>query len=159
VSWGQLPLVRERDHVVHARVGQREALRARVQLDAARARVQAAGRLRGGPAARVHAAEGGQPATRARGGGQRGVVGVPVAVRLVHGEHHAARPRALQVGDQLGGRLAEAVGVVGADVRVGVDEVEPPGVRQQAVEPGAQEAVDVHHGGGHPTAGVPRGRY
>ncbi len=51
------PLVRERHHLADGRLGQREPLRPRVQLDAARARVEAAPRLGGGTAVRVDAAE------------------------------------------------------------------------------------------------------
>jgi hypothetical protein len=43
--------------------------------------------------------------------------------------------------------LLEPVGVVGADVRVGVVERHVAGLGDEAVPPRADEGVDVEHGG------------
>ena len=73
------------------------------------------------------------------------VVGLPVAAGLVHREHDAARAGAAERRQQLLGRLGEAVRVVGADVGVGVVEVEPADVRGETVEVGPQKRVGVEH--------------
>ena len=88
------PLVRDRDDLAHARLGHRELLGARVQLDADRARVQAAARLGRRMVARVEPAERHQPAVRGGRRRDRDVVRARVAVRLVHREHDRARARA-----------------------------------------------------------------
>ena len=86
-------LVGERHDVAHGRLGQREALGPRVQLDALGAGVEAAARLGQRVGARVEAAEGDEPAAGVGGRREHAVVGRRVAVRLVHGEHDGARAR------------------------------------------------------------------
>ena len=72
---GHAPLVRDGDDLAHARLVHRELLRARVQLDAHRARVQAAARLGRRDLARVEPAERDEPPPDAGGRGERDVVG------------------------------------------------------------------------------------
>ena len=66
INTGHTALVRDRDDRAHARLGHRELLRARVQLDPDRARVQAAPRLGRRMVARIEPAEGDQPAVGRR---------------------------------------------------------------------------------------------
>jgi len=111
---------------------------------------EVAGRLGLGhrPVVGVDAAEGDHPAARGSGGLQDGVVGGAVPPGLVHGKHHAASVHAREGGEELLGRLPEAVRVVGADVRVGVVEGQLSNVGDEAVVVGAQDGVDVDHGRG-----------
>ena len=88
------PLGREREHGPEPLVGRIEALRARMELDPARARVEAARASSIGVSFEVEPDEGDQPALRARGEGERAVVGGPegrVAIGLVEAEHEGAR--------------------------------------------------------------------
>ena len=142
---GHAPLVRERDELAHGGDVEAEPLRARVQLDAACAGVQRARGLGHGRVARVDAAVRDDRALRRRGGLDHEVVGPAVALGLVHGEHDAAGARGGERLQQLLRRLREAVGVVGADVRVRVIEREAADLLRERVEVGVQECVDVEH--------------
>ena len=87
-------LGREREHGPEPLVGRVEALGARVELDPARAGVEAAGRLLERRLVQVEADEGDQPSLRAGGDGERPVVrGAEgrVAVGLVEAEDEGAR--------------------------------------------------------------------
>ena len=90
------PLGRELEHRPEPLVGRVEALRARVQLDPARAGVEAARRLLDRRLVQVEPDERDEPPVRARGERERAVVrgaegGMPVG--LVEAEHERARDR------------------------------------------------------------------
>ena len=117
--------VSKRHDLLDDRVRQAEGVRARVELEAARPRLQAAARLgdrvRG---VRSDAREGHEaPLGRGRGGQDR-VVGGRVAVRLVHREEH--RPTmagGVEAADDLLGSGLAPVGIVLPDVGVGVEPI------------------------------------
>ena len=142
-------LVGERDEVPHDRLVEPEPLGPRVELDAARARVEAAPRLvhRSGRV-RVDPGEGHEPPVGRRDGREHHVVGGRVAVGLVHREDGGARAGVLEHREQLLRALLVAVGIVGPEVRVGVVERERAGVGRDAVEPGEQDGIGVDHGRG-----------
>ncbi len=88
-----MALLGEREHRPEAVVGRVEALRPRMQLDPARARVEAALRLLDRRLVQVEPHERDEPAVRALGERERAVVrgaerGVPVG--LVEAEHERA---------------------------------------------------------------------
>jgi hypothetical protein len=134
-------LVGEREHVGERRVIEVEALGARMQLDPARARLEAAPGLGEGIVLRVEPAERKQPAVaRGRLRGDHVVRG-RVPVRLVHREHERRRVDAVELLDQLSARAAVAVGVVAADVRVHVEHVEARDLGAHPLVPGQQSRV------------------
>ena len=120
----------EREHRRQPLVVQQEALRPRVQLDPARAEIEAARRLLDRLLAQVEAHERDQPAARALGERERAVVrgaegGMPVG--LVHAEHEGARdPVAVVDLLELLVDAAEAVDVV-SEVHVRVEDLGPVG--------------------------------
>ena len=122
----QPALVGQRDDVPHARVVERELLGPRMELDPARpARERALG-LGDRVGLRVQAAERDQPALGGEGLVDHRVVGRRIAVGLVHREDEGAPGVGdVEQGDQLGERLAHAVGVVFAEVRVGIPHRSP----------------------------------
>ena len=88
------PLLRQREHRLEPVVGRVEALRPRMELDAARARIEAPDRLLDRRLVQVEPDEGDQPAVRPLGERERPVVGrgeAGVAVGLVEAEHEGAR--------------------------------------------------------------------
>ena len=145
-----LALVRRGHEVAHRRLGERELLGARVQLDAGRAGVEAAPRLRDRAGVlRLDAAQRAQRAVRRRDPVEHHVVGLAVAVGLVHREHERARVDGREDGQQLVDRLLEAVGIVGPDVGVGIEQREARDVLGGPVEPGPQEGAGVEHAAAH----------
>ena len=120
------PLLGEREHRLEAVVGRVEALRPRMELDPARAGVEAAGRLLDRRLVQVEPDERDQPAVRALGERERPVVGrgeAGVAVGLVEAEHEGARDPV--VGHHLLERVVvadHAVDVV-AEMEVHVEDV------------------------------------
>ena len=88
-----------------------------------------------------------------RGRRDRDVVGRRVAVGLVHREHDGARVRAARARRISSlGRLLEAVGVVCADVRVRVEELERAACATRMRPTRGAACVDVQHRARHPTA-------
>ena len=138
-------LVRERDEVAHGGLGEVEALRARVQLDAARAGVQAAGGLGHRAVARVDAAEGDEPPVGRRGGRHHDVVGRRVAVGLVHREHDAARAGAASTSISCSGVCAKPSGSLAPMWVCASNSASPPDLGDQPVVVRLQDPVDVDH--------------
>ena len=138
-------LVGERHELAHRRLAEHEALGARVQLDAAGARVQAPPRLGERVRVGVDAAERHEPAAGRRGGLEHAVVGRPVAGRLVEREDDRAGVGAGERRQQLLRRLRHPVGIVGADVGVRVEQLEAGDVAPEALPPGRHDRVDVGH--------------
>jgi hypothetical protein len=126
---GRAALVGERHQLLHRGRGEPELLRAGMELDAAGARRQRPLRLGHRAVVRVHAAVGHERPARGGGGLDDHVVGLAVPAGLVHREDRRAGVHRRQHVQELGRRLAEAVGVVGADVGVRVEELEAAGVR------------------------------
>ena len=120
------PLGRDREHRREALVVEHELLRARVQLDAARAAVEAALGFVDGIFGQVEPDEGDHPAVRARGEFERAVVARAKArmpVRLVEAEDVAPRdPVAVHGRLELLEASGHPVDVV-AEVRVCVEDV------------------------------------
>ena len=143
---GHVALVRERDELGHDGLVHAEALGARVELDAARAGVERAGRLGERVVVGRDAAVRDEPVGVRGGRGDHGVVGARVALGLVHREDHAARAGGGERVDELLGLLLEAVRVVAAEVGVRVVEGERPRVLDDPVQPRAHEVVDRRHG-------------
>ena len=141
----QRALVRERDQRLDARIVERELLRAWMQLDSLRARVEAARGFLERSVMRVDTAERNQQAlVLARGGDDR-VVGLGIAVGLMKREHERApSARPLQRRDQLLRALLHAVGIVVADVRVGVEQLQSRHLLEDDFGPRLQEFDDVH---------------
>jgi hypothetical protein len=107
---------------------------------------RAAGLLDGAAGLRVQAAERHEPPARVGGRLDDVVVGRRVAVvGLVHGEHDAARVHRLEHADQVARVLLEAVGIVEADVRMGVVERQISDLGDQRVVVGPQQGFDVEH--------------
>ncbi len=119
-----------------------EALRARVQLDPAGAGVQRPLGLGDGALVRVDAAERGQSAARVGRRGEHSIVRRPVAVGLGHREDDPAGVGTLEPGEQLGRRLLVAVGVVGTDMGVGVEELERAGGAEQRLPPRPGDLIE-----------------
>ena len=118
----QLALGSQRHDVLHRWLGELEALGPRVQLDPRGSGVETAAGLRDRVRARVQAAERAQAALRGVGLGEHPVVRRRVAVGLVHREHERlGLAGAVERGQHLPGRAAEAVGIVVAAVRVDVE--------------------------------------
>ena len=97
---------------------------------------------------RVDAAVGHHHAVRGRRSREHCVVGGRVPAGPVHREPDAASAGLPQHLEQLLGRLAKAVGIVRADVRVRVVEREPAGVLEQPVVVGPEDRVDLEHEAG-----------
>ena len=140
----QPPLVRLGDDVAHGRLVEPELLRARVELDPARTRRDAAADLGDGVVARVDPAERDQPALGCGGRRDDVVVRGRVAVGLVHRERHGAPVGGRERGEQLVRGARERVGVVDADVRVRVERPQRPCLRQDLLVPRRQQVVGVH---------------
>jgi hypothetical protein len=121
-----LPVGRQLEDRREAIVVEQELLRPRMELDPARAEVEAAHRLLDRPLAEVEPDEGGEPALRRLRVSERAVVGGPerrMAVALVEAEDDRAHDaRALLHARELVGVADHAVDVV-AEVRVDVDEL------------------------------------
>ena len=117
--------IREREHPFERRMVEREALGAGVELDPARARRQATLGLGEWVLRRVEPGEGHQQRSRRLGLGEHHVVGGRVAVRLVHREDDRAGVGQVEQLDKLRARAVVAVGVVGAQVGVGVEQLDP----------------------------------
>ncbi len=139
---GQPALVCDRDEVADRGLVQREPLGPRMELDPARAGVQRPLGLGDGAVVRVDAAVGDEDAAGFGGGGDHEVVRLAVAGGLVHREDRGARVRPREPGEQLLRRLLVAVGVVLADVGMGVEELERPVGADQGLPPGDGEVVD-----------------
>ena len=121
-------LAGQRRQLGHPRMPEREALRARMQLEPARARGQAATRLAQRVGLGIQPAQRHEPPAGLGGGRDHGVVGGRVAVGLLHREdHRPAVPGEVQAGEDLLRRGREAVRIVGADVGVRVDPLRPGG--------------------------------
>ena len=118
----QAPLVGEGEELLDRRLLEGEPLRTRMQLDAAGAEVEAALGLGDGVGSRIDAAEGDERVRRSRDGFEDVVVGRRIAVRLVHREGDGTGADRLEGVEQLVGLLPVAVGVVAAEVGVGVVE-------------------------------------
>ena len=141
----QLALVGERDQLPHVRMVERELLGAGVELDPASPGREAALGLGDGVVVRVHAAEGHEQPVRFPRRLDHGVVGRRVAVGLVHREHErAAGAGQLQAREQLLGGLAHPVGVVLADVRVGVEQLDAGHLLEHDLGPGLEHVDQVH---------------
>ena len=129
------PLLGQREDRLEAVVGRVEALRPRMELDPARARVEAPDGLLDRRLVQVEPDEGDQPAVRALGELERPVVGrgeAGVAVGLVEAEHEGARDPV--VGHHLLARVVVAdhpVDVV-PEMEVHVEDVRARG--QQGLE-------------------------
>jgi hypothetical protein len=94
---------------------------------------------------RVHAAERDQHAVGGRGCLEHHVVGGGVAVGLVHREHErASGARELQRREQLLGRVPHPVGIVLAEVRVHVEQLEPGDLVPDDVSPRLQQGTKLH---------------
>ena len=132
-------LLGDLEQVADLRVVEREPLGARVQLDATSAGVEGPPCLPGGIVVRVHAAERHEPPAAALGLRKHAVVGLRVAVRLVHREEDGPAADPVEhLGELLEARL-HAVGIVGAGVRMDVEQLdvaEP--VAERGVEPRPQ---------------------
>ena len=122
------------------RVVERELLRARMELDAARAAVERPLRLRDRVAVRVEAAEREQPSVGRGGLRDDHVVCLRVPVRLVHRKDECARVDPPQRGEELLARAPVAVRVVRADVGMGVERLE-------LADLGAEQLEPRHHAG------------
>ena len=134
--------VREREYAGEPGMVERELLGAGMQLDAQRALAQAALGLGQRIVVGVQAAERKQPPVGGGGVGEDHVVRRRVAVRLVHGKDDRPGVDVLQRRGELLGRAAVAVGIVGAQVRVGVDRLQAGHVAAQAIEPGKEGASE-----------------
>ena len=141
---GHAGLGREREDRAQRRMVEGEVLGARMQLEPARARSQAALRLGPRVLARVEPREGHQAAGGVAGLGQHAVVGLGVAARLVHREDDRARPREGERLEQRAGRAGVAVGVVGARVGVRVEEADAGELTPEGLEPGKEGPIGVH---------------
>jgi hypothetical protein len=120
------PLRSEREDGRQPLVVQQEALRPRVELDPARADVDAAGRLLHRLLGEIEPHEGDQPSARTLGEGEGAVVGRAegrVTVELVHAEHEATRdPVAVVDPLEVFVDAGHAVDVV-TEVDVGVEDL------------------------------------
>jgi hypothetical protein len=135
-------LLREPGQVLDRGLRHRELLGPRVELDPARAEVEAALGLGQRSVVRVDPAEVDDPPAGARLDRPRLVVGGRITVGLVHREGDRPRARVLHRRQQLLGLLAEFVGVVAAEVGVRVEEVERPDLRFQRVQPAPRLLLD-----------------
>jgi hypothetical protein len=118
------PLLREREHRLELGNVEREVLGARMQLQAPRSRLERALGLGHRLVPGVEPGEGHHSPAGGRGLGDHPVVGLGVAVGLVHGEHRPASAGGLQAADQVLGLASEAVRVVAADVGVHVERLD-----------------------------------
>ena len=143
---GQAPLVGQREHRPQGGVVEREALCARVQLDAPGPGGQAALGLGQRVVLRVEPAEGHEHRVTGLGLGEHHVVGGRIAVRLVHREHHPAGAGAPEQLQQLGARAVVPVGIVGAQVRVGVERLGARHLLAHALEQWEERGVGEHGG-------------
>ncbi len=132
----------EAGEVLDRGLAHRELLGARVELDPVGAEVEAALRLGERAVVRVDPAEVDDAAVGAGLDRPRLVVGGRVAVRLVHREGDRAGAGVLHRREQLLGLLAEFVGIVAAEVGVGVEEGERPGLRFERVQPAPRLDLD-----------------
>jgi hypothetical protein len=126
------PVGGQGEHGCETLVVQEEALRARVQLDAAGAEVETARRLVDRILREIEANEGDEHAARAVGGGERAVVRGSksrLAVGLVHTESEGVRDAVpCQKGHQLLVRRDEPVDVA-TDVDMSIEDLRPVGER------------------------------
>ena len=141
---GQVPLVGHGEHRPQGRVIEREALRAGMELDAASARAQAPLGLGEWIGLRIEAAEGDEHGVAGRGLGQDHVVGLRIAVGLVHCEHGSAGAGPPEQLQQLGGGAVVLVGVVRPQVRVGVERLRARHLLACALEQGEERGVRQH---------------
>jgi len=125
---------------------ERELLGARVQLDPLRAPAQCAlGLLDGASAVGTDPAERRQQAVRATRRLDHHVVGRRIAVRFVHREHERAPRLGLpEDGEQLRECLAHAVGIVLAEVGVGIEQLHPRDLFLHLSRPGSDESAEIH---------------
>ena len=140
-------LVCEGEDLVHRGLGEVEPLSAGMQLDPARARVDAATRLdhRGLPG--IEPAERHQAPTGGFGFGQHPIVRGRITVGLVHRHHDPPRAGGGEGGDHVLGRRLEPVGIVEARVRVDVEERVARQAACGVVKPRPDEVVFVHSRG------------
>ncbi len=141
---GQPALRGEREHGCHARMTEIEPLRPRMQLHAPGAGGQAALQLADRVRVGIDATEGDEPTFRRCRGGEHGLVRFAVAGALHQREHRSAPSDQGERVGELGGRAAPPVGIVAAQVRVGIDESRARQPLHQAAKPGQQELIGVH---------------
>ena len=151
-STGRPPLVGEREHAVERRVVEREALGARVELDSrarprpGSARPRRAGRPPGRAGRRAPARRPTPPPRRA-----------PCRWRpssrpaRASGRRPPRAPARLEQLDQLRARAVVAVGVVGAEVGVGVEQLDPGHLVASTVEEGEELGVGRHGSAAYPS--------
>ena len=142
----QLALVGEGGELPDGGMVEGELLGAGVQLDALRAGLERPLGLRAGTAVvGVDPAEGREQAVGPRRGVDDHVVGRGVAVGLVHGEDESAsRLGCAERVQQFGRGLLHPIGIVLAEVRVGVEELDAGDLLEHQLGPRADDRSDVH---------------